>query len=97
VDFPVPGSLASVLVSKYADHLPFYRQSEIYTREGVDLDRSMLADWVGAASYLLSPLVDQLRNHVLAASKITRGRHARSSAGSGHRQDQDGATLDLCA
>jgi len=47
-----------------------YRQSEIYAREGVDLDRSTLADWVGAASYLLSPLVDQLRKHVLAASKI---------------------------
>jgi transposase len=46
------------------------RQSEIYAREGVDLDRSTLADWVGAASYLLSPLVDQLRKHVLAASKL---------------------------
>ena len=50
-----PGLLAHVLVSKYADHLPLYRQSEIYAREGVDLDRSTLADWVGAASYLLSP------------------------------------------
>jgi transposase len=50
--------------------IPLYRQSEIYAREGVDLDRSTLADWVGAASYLLSPLVDQLRKHVLAASKI---------------------------
>ena len=65
-----PGLLAHVLVSKYADHLPLYRQSEIYAREGVDLDRSTLADWVGAASYLLSPLVDQLRKHVLAASKL---------------------------
>jgi transposase len=65
-----PGLLAHVLVSKYADHLPLYRQSEIYAREGVDLDRSTLADWVGAASYLLSPLADQLRRHVLAASKI---------------------------
>ena len=65
-----PGLLAHVLVSKYADHLPLYHQSEIYAREGVDLDRSTLADWVGAASYLLSPLVDQLRKHVLAASKI---------------------------
>jgi transposase len=62
--------LAHVLVSKYADHLPLYRQSEIYARQGVDLDRSTLADWVGAASYLLSPLVDQLSKHVLAASKI---------------------------
>ena len=65
-----PGLLAHVLVAKYADHLPLYRQSEIYAREGVDLDRSTLADWVGAASHLLSPLVDQLRRHVLAASKL---------------------------
>jgi transposase len=65
-----PGLLAHVLVAKYADHLPLYRQSEIYPREGVDLDRSTLADWVGAASHLLSPLVDQLRRHVLAGSKL---------------------------
>ena len=44
---PGPGLLAHVLVSKYADHLPLYRQSEIYAREGVDLERSTLADWVG--------------------------------------------------
>ena len=42
-----PGLLAHVLVSKYGDHLPLYRQSEIYAREGVELDRSTLADWVG--------------------------------------------------
>ena len=53
-----------------ADHLPLYRQSQIYAREGVDLDRSTLAGWVGAASELLAPLVDEIRKHVLAASKI---------------------------
>jgi transposase len=65
-----PGLLAHVLVAKYADHCPLYRQSEIYAREGVDLDRSTLADWVGATSHLLSPLVDAVRKHVLAASKL---------------------------
>ena len=65
-----PGLLAHVLVAKYADHLPLYRQSEIYAREGVDLERSTLADWVGAASYLLSPLVDRVRDHVLSATKL---------------------------
>jgi transposase len=65
-----PGLLAHVLVAKYADHLPLYRQSEIYAREGVDLDRSTLADWVGASSYLLAPLVDQVRKHVLASTKL---------------------------
>jgi len=65
-----PGLLAHVLVSKYADHLPLYRQSEIYAREGVDLDRSTLAGWVGATSELLTPLVDAVRDHVMAASKL---------------------------
>jgi transposase len=67
---PGPDLLAHVLVSKYGNHLPLYRQSEIFAREGVDLDRSTLAGWVGAASELLAPLVDQIRKHVLAASKI---------------------------
>ena len=67
---PGPGLLAHVLVSKFADHLPLYRQSEIYAREGVDLCRSTLAGWVGAASELLAPLVDQITRHVLAGSKI---------------------------
>jgi transposase len=65
-----PGLLAHVLVAKYADHLPLYRQSEIYAREGVDLDRSTLADWVGGASALLEPLVEAVGRHVLAAHKL---------------------------
>ena len=67
---PGPSLLAHVLVSKFADHLPLYRQSEIYAREGIDLCRSTLAGWVGAATELLSPLVDQIRRHVMAGSKI---------------------------
>jgi transposase len=65
-----PGLLAHVLVSKFADHLPLYRQAEIYERSGLELDRSTLADWVGEASGLLAPLVDALRRYVLAASKL---------------------------
>jgi len=65
-----PGFLAHVLVSKYADHLPLYRQSQIYAREGLDLDRSTLADWVGGASELLGPLVASLGRYVLAAKKL---------------------------
>lgn len=65
-----PGLLAHVLVSKYADHQPLYRQSDIYAREGVDLDRSTLAGWVGASSDLLAPLVDAVRKHVLLAGKL---------------------------
>jgi transposase len=65
-----PGLLAHVLVAKFADHIPLHRQSEIYAREGVDLDRSTLAGWVGASSALLAPLVDAMRDHVLAATKL---------------------------
>ncbi len=64
------GLLAHVLTSKYADHLPLYRQSEIYAREGVELSRSTLADWVGGASCLLSPLVSALANYVTSGSKL---------------------------
>ena len=65
-----PGLLAHVLVSKYCDHLPLYRQSDMYAREGVELDRSTLADWVGGTSRLLEPLVEALRRHVMAADKL---------------------------
>jgi transposase len=65
-----PGLLAHVLVAKYADHLPLYRQSEIYARSGVELERSTLADWVGGASRLLAPLVEALRRYVMATGKL---------------------------
>jgi transposase len=65
-----PGLLAHVLVSKYADHLPLYRQSEIYARAGVEIERSTLADWVGGAAALLAPLVEVLGRHVLSAAKL---------------------------
>jgi transposase len=64
------GLLAHVVTSKYCDHLPLYRQSEIYAREGVDLDRSTLAKWVGQTHRLLEPLVEALRRHVISAQKL---------------------------
>ena len=59
---PTEALIAHVLVAKYADHLPLYRQSQIYARQGVQLDRSTLADWVGRAAWWLQPL----RDHILA-------------------------------
>jgi transposase len=67
---PGPGLLAHVLVAKYADHLPLYRQSGIYAREGVELERSTLADWVGRSAALLDPLIDTLRKDVLASDVL---------------------------
>ena len=65
-----PGLLAHVLVAKYCDHQPLYRQAEMYAREGVELERSTLADWVGGTSRLLEPLVEALRRHVMSAGKL---------------------------
>lgn len=67
---PGPGLLAHVLVNKYADHLPLYRQSQIFGREGVDLDRSTLAGWVGKSAALLEPLADAIQRHVLSGQAI---------------------------
>ena len=65
-----PGLLAHVLVAKYCDHLPLYRQSGIYAREGVELERSTLAGWVGQCNALLRPLVAALQKHVLCGAKL---------------------------
>lgn len=67
---PGPGLVAHVLVAKYCDHLPLYRQSEIYAREGVDLSRSTMADWIGRASTLFDPLLAKLRDHVFAGKRL---------------------------
>ncbi|WP_299592065.1 transposase [uncultured Tateyamaria sp.] len=58
-----------MLVSKYADHLPLYRQSQIYDREGIDLDRSTMADGVGRSTALLEPLgAGRMRMNALAST-----------------------------
>lgn len=65
-----PGLLARVVVSKFAEHTPLYRQSEIYARQGVELSRSTLGRWVAAVSELLSPLVTEINRYVLHSAKI---------------------------
>jgi transposase len=87
-----PGLLAHVLVSKYADHLPLYRQSEIYAREGVDLDRSTLAGWVGATAAPLRRLspresrpLSQARGEDPARSIYGRRASAKARCGSGRK------------
>jgi len=67
---PGPGLLAHVLVSKYCDHLPLYRQSEIYARDGVDLPRSLLAGWVGKAASLAEPMAAFIGRHALAGYRV---------------------------
>jgi transposase len=62
--------LAHVLVAKYADFLPLYRQAGIFARQGIDLDRSTLSDWVGRACWWLEPLWRLLRRHVMSSTRI---------------------------
>lgn len=67
---PGYGLLAHVLVSKYQDHLPLYRQEGIFDRHGIDINRSTLCDWIKECSWLLSPVVDQLKKEILSSDKI---------------------------
>lgn len=67
---PGPALLAHVLVSKYCDHLPLYRQSAIYAREGVELDRSTLCDWVGRMACHLAPVAEAIALHVREGETI---------------------------
>lgn len=63
---PGPALLAHVIVSKYCDHLPLHRQSGIYAREGVTINRSVMAGWVGHMAALLEPLAQRIARHVRA-------------------------------
>jgi transposase len=67
---PTEATVAHVLVSKYADHLPLYRQAQIYSRQGIDLDRSTLAAWVGKAAFELRPVFDALIADLKRSTKL---------------------------
>ena len=67
---PGAGLLAHVLVSKYCDHIPLYRQSEIYARDGLDLPRGLLAGWVGRSATLAEPMAAYIGRHALAGPRV---------------------------
>jgi len=67
---PSAGLLAHILVSKYCDHMPLYRQAGIYARDGVDLDRAVMANWVGKSVWIAAPLVEAISDHVMAATAL---------------------------
>ena len=67
---PTEATIAHVIVSKYADHLPLYRQAQIYSRQGIDLDRSTLAAWVGRAGFELRPVFDALMADLKCSGKL---------------------------
>ena len=65
-----PSFLAHIPIAKYCDHIPLYRQAEIYARAGIDVDRALLADWVGRMAWLLAPLTELIGRHVMAGRVI---------------------------
>jgi len=65
-----PALLTQVLISKYCDHLPLYRQSQIFARQGVTLNRSTLANWVAGAAWWLTPIRDRIADHIMAAERV---------------------------
>jgi len=67
---PTETTVAHVLVAKYADHLPLYRQAQIYERQGIRLDRSTLADWVGRAAFHLRPIRERILGHLRSSAKL---------------------------
>ena len=67
---PTERTIASVIVSKYADHVPLYRQAQIYAREGIKLDRSTLADWVGRAAFELRPVYEAMLQDLKSSNKL---------------------------
>lgn len=67
---PGPGLLAYLMIAKFDDHIPLYRLSEMYDRLGIDISRSVMADWVGRVSALLTPLVLLIRAHIAALDRI---------------------------
>jgi transposase len=89
------GLLAHIVVSKYDDHLPLYRQAEIFTREGVDLETSTLSGWVGATARGASTADRRARRRGGDLGHLARRRHAGAGTGTRHRQDQDRPIVDL--
>jgi transposase len=67
---PTEALIAHVLVAKFADHCPLYRQAQIWARQGIELDRSTLADWVGRAAFLLRPVHQRLLENLKASRKL---------------------------
>ncbi len=89
---PTTGLLAQVLVAKYADHLPLYRQETIFGRAGLAIPRSTLAQWVGTCGVRLQPLVDALKAEVLDAPRAACRRDAGADAQARGNEQRTGPT-----
>ena len=89
--------LAHVLTSKFADHTPLYRLCQIYARDGVELPRSTLTDWVGQSARLMAPLADAVGRYVLRAEKVHGDDTPIRVLGGKGSKAQHRAAVGLCA
>lgn len=93
-----PGLLAHLLTAKYYEHLPLYRQCEIFARQGVDLSRALLSNWVDACCRLMSPLDEALYRYVMDCRKLHRDdRYPGAGTDPGQKEDENRAHLDVCS
>ena len=90
-----PGLIAQIIVGKFGDHLPLYRQEDFFTRHGLHIPRSTLCDWVQAAAELLRPLYERQKELVLQVARAVDRRHARDRADGRQRRQSPGTLLDL--
>ena len=81
---------------KFADHLPLYRQSQIYAREGVDLDRSTMADWVGKSTGLLEPLAEAIAKRAKGGTSLFADDTPLKMLAPGNKKTSDSPHLGLC-
>jgi transposase len=91
-----PALLAHVLVSKYCDHTPLYRQTQIFARHGLDIDRSTLANWVGGACWWLEPLQARLAANVFGSNKLFADDTPIPVLDPGRGPHQDRPVVGLC-
>lgn len=94
---PTEATVAQVLVSKYADHLPLYRQAQIYARQGITLDRSTLADRVGRAAFLLRPVHERLLVRLKGSAKLFADETTAPVLDPGRGKTKSGQLWGLCA
>jgi transposase len=93
---PTTGLLAQVLVAKFADHLPLYRQEAIFGRAGVAIPRSTLAQWVGSCGVQLQALADAMKAEILKHSVLHADETPVQMLKPGNRQDPPGLPVGLC-
>ncbi len=93
---PTERLVATVIVDKYADHVPLYRQAQAFARQGITLNRSTLAHWTGYAAGELKPLWEHIRAKLLTAPRLFVDETKGTCAGSGTRQDEERLLLGHC-